>query len=146
MNSNLDLSKYFSRKRLSQIVFLFLGAIAIDATIHAAFTSPFEEAGYWWLKLFAAFVAGTYLLEDPENNSILVAALLFAGIISVYYRSLELLLGVGIGGVVPTWYLPRHSPIAFQQNPLQSTALWAATHLSAFAVPAFLLLRIQGYR
>jgi len=51
-----------------QIVFLFLGALSVDATIHAVFTTPFENWQYWWLKLLAAILAGTYLLSQNPRQ------------------------------------------------------------------------------
>lgn len=122
-----------------KIAFLFLGTVLIDASIHASFTTPFETTDYWLVKFFLVSAAGYWLLTRPnpaDMKNIVIATVLFAGALSVYYRSFELLTGYPFGHRVPTWVFGSKQ-IAWDQHPVQSTLLWAITHFGAFFLPAF---------
>jgi hypothetical protein len=137
--SNLDW-----RKAVPQILFLILGAVAIDATIHSLFTTPFEYWYYWAWKAIAGSIVGIWMLKHQLSYaSIITGSLAFAGLISIYYRSIELLTGYPIGTHVPDWTLTR-VPITFEQNPYLSTGLWALTHTSAWLLPSLALKSMSG--
>jgi hypothetical protein len=126
-------------KTIPRLAFLILGAIAIDASIHATLTSPFEISSYWPWKLASGALVGVWMLgQNLSYPSIAIASIGFAGLISIYYRSLELLTGYPIGEHVPTWVL-GNKQIAFDEHPWVSTVLWAITHTSAWAIPSLIL-------
>lgn len=132
------------RKSLPRIAFLILGAVLIDATIHTLFTSPFEFTAYWAWKAIAGSIVGIWMLKHQLSYpSIIAGSLAFAALISIYYRSIELLTGYPIGTHVPDWVLSS-SPITFEQQPYVSTALWALTHTSAWLLPSLALKRMTG--
>ena len=139
---------------LWSVAFVVLGAIGIDSTVHTLFTSPQEETWYWIFKAFAGSAATLWMLgQGLTTRSIATACVFFAGIISVWYRSIEVLWKVLFG-------LPRqqkgvlggHTPrfifgtnvIDFQNNPVLLTLLWAITHTSAFAIPSLILKHLRG--
>lgn len=127
------------QKTVPRIAFLILGAIAIDASIHALFTSPFELWYYWAWKAVAGSIIGIWMLKRGlSTSSILLGSLGFAALISIYYRSLELLTGYPIGTHVPDWTLAG-TQISFEQSPYVSTALWGLTHTCAWLVPSLAL-------
>lgn len=127
------------QKQAPRLLFLVLGAIGIDATVHATFTSPFEINSYWFYKLVAGTFAATWMLQRELTLPVIaIASLIFAGFISIYYRSLELLTGFPIGEHVPAWKW-GNTFIPFEKDPLLSTLLWAITHTAAWAVPSLVL-------
>jgi hypothetical protein len=127
---------------LKPLAFLYLGTAAIDATVHATLTTPFEATDYWVFKLLFVSIAGYWLLRVSSNpvsaSNIAIAAVIFAGLLSVYYRSFELLTGIPFGRRVPDFVFGS-KVISWAEHPIQSTLLWATVHLGAFYAPAWYL-------
>jgi hypothetical protein len=133
------------QQQLWSIAFVVLSAVGIDSTIHALFTAPFEWSYYWVFKAIAGTSAVLWMLSQRlTTSSILVSSVFFASIISLWYRSIEVVWYILKGGNavlgshVPSFVLHSHR-VDYADHPVLSALLWAITHTSAFAIPSFVL-------
>jgi hypothetical protein len=135
------------RAQLWSIAFIVISAVGIDSTVHALFTEPEEIDMYWAFKALSGVTAVIWMMSRRfSTQSVIMAAVFFASLISAWYRSLEIIwkLVTGepkhqagiVGGHVPTFVLGSHR-VEFSEHPLLSSLMWGLVHTSAFAIPSF---------
>lgn len=109
-------------------------AAIIDGLFHAVFTPEFETHVYFIVKVLL-LVSLYYLLRNITYK--VIPALIFLGVFSIYYRSLELFFGLNIGARVPDITLGS-KVIKFKDSPWISTFVWSIIHFGAAYIPLYL--------
>jgi hypothetical protein len=124
-----------NKELVLQVGFTVFGTFVGDTIFHALATEPFETALYFVIKMVISIVLGLMVYRRGLNR--LAAALIFTAVFSIYYRSLELILGIPFGARVPDIVLGSKR-LTNETNPLLSTFVWFLVHTGAFLLGTFM--------